>query len=132
MSLEGKATIVIGIKAAGVITENAFVTIDTTAAFPGDLVCKMAGAGDPIHGVNCYAITAAGQTATICIRGYGKLVTLGATPGSVLLGSKVKADSAGLAVLASSTNQSGGTVLAVDTTAGDSIPINIEPLTVAP
>jgi len=128
MSIEGRNLTTLGCKAGGNIAENAAVTLDTSAT-GDDIVVTQAGAGDAVFGVNAYAVSSGGD-ATVVVEGIGKLVKLGATPGAVVVGGQVKADASGLAVFTSTARDNViGTVLSpASTTAGDYVPVLLQPL----
>jgi hypothetical protein len=130
MSIEGRNLVIIGCRAAGAIAENSLVKLDTSYTSGPDIGVAQCGAGDAVIGVAANACTAAGQTVSVITSGFGKLVKLGGTPGAVVLGGAVKADSAGLAVFTSTAlDNIAGIVLAPSSTvASDEVPILVQSL----
>lgn len=131
MSLEGRELRVIGCKAAGAIAENTFVTLDSSDTTK-DIAVKQAGASDAIYGINAHAITSdeatAGATASIVVGGEGKLLVLGATPGTITPGCQLAADADGEGKLTTTAlDDVGAVALGASSTEGDEIPVSVRP-----
>jgi hypothetical protein len=131
MSLEGRELKVVGAKPTAAIAENVAVMLDS-ADTSDDIAVKQATAGADIYGINAYPITATDVTnditATIVVAGEGKLVKLGATPGTISRGSYVKADADGEGVVTTTARElTMGMALAAGDTEGQEIPISVRP-----
>jgi hypothetical protein len=127
MSSEGTGIETVKCVATAAILENSFVKIEATNT-AHEIKVTQCGAGDRVFGVAAEAAAAAGDLVDVVIKGLGKKVKLGGTPGAVVVGAQVKADSAGLAVLAATPlDLTGGVVLSPhSTTAADSIFIDVQ------